>query len=416
METFKKYLHNYGHSRVQSFDTSIVENVFECAICIPSCGEGNNIIPLLNSLAKSSQTAKKPSLALLLINSSSKDSHFLVSNLETFECLGADPSKDSHFLKYSSDFSILIVNASHPHERLLKDGVGEARKFLGDLALKLFIEKKIKSPWIRSVDADLEVPEDFLFSDSELSAESTYTYSFKHVKQQNSLVNEATELYDFYLHDYVEGLQFAQSPYDFYALGSILLFHLKNYVNVRGFPSRDAAEDFYFLNKLAKISRIRVLKNHRALDIKSRISDRVPFGTGAAVGKITEMGIYYFYDLKVYIALKEQIQRISTYNETLKWEDLSGPHERFWTAEKIRIERLIKNFKNPKQRLKALHDYFDAFKTLKFVHFLRDHHYPSLAVKIQEAQSFILQRKMDFSYLKDSSPNPDLIAKTNTLT
>ena len=124
METFKKYLHNYGHTRVQSFDTSSIENPFNCAICIPSCGEGNNIIPLLNTLAKSAQIAKKNTIALLLINSSSKDSHFLVSNLETFKCLGADPSKDSHFLKHSSDLSILIVNASHPHERLLKEGVG----------------------------------------------------------------------------------------------------------------------------------------------------------------------------------------------------------------------------------------------------------------------------------------------------
>ena len=53
-----------------------------------------------------------------------------------------------------------------------------------------------------------------------------------------------------------------------------------------GIPKRLAAEDFYLLNKLAKVGRIHSLAGE-PVRVRGRLSDRVPFGTGAALKEIS---------------------------------------------------------------------------------------------------------------------------------
>ncbi len=80
---------------------------------------------------------------------------------------------------------------------------------------------------------------------------------------------------------------------------------------MRGFPKREAGEDFYLLNKLAKVGTVLELAegpDNEAIRIESRRSDRVPFGTGAAVNRITALadplGEFRFYDPSVFELLK----------------------------------------------------------------------------------------------------------------
>ena len=58
------------------------------------------------------------------------------------------------------------------------------------------------------------------------------------------------------------------------------------YAAVRGMPKREAAEDFYLLNKIAKQGPV-VRPRLDPIRIAQRTSTRVPFGTGAATGKIS---------------------------------------------------------------------------------------------------------------------------------
>ena len=55
------------------------------------------------------------------------------------------------------------------------------------------------------------------------------------------------------------GLGFAGSPYAYHSVGSTLAVRAEAYAIVRGVPKRAAGEDFYLLDKLAKVTPIRVL-------------------------------------------------------------------------------------------------------------------------------------------------------------
>ena len=82
----------------------------------------------------------------------------------------------------------------------------------------------------------------------------------------------------------VTGLAHAGSRWAFHTIGSLISVTCPAYAAVRGFPRRQAGEDFYFLQELAKtggVSRIDSTTVHPS----ARSSDRVPFGTGATVGR-----------------------------------------------------------------------------------------------------------------------------------
>ena len=66
----------------------------------------------------------------------------------------------------------------------------------------------------------------------------------------------ATKRYEQALTYYVEQLQQAGSPYAFHTLGSCIATPLSYYCHARGFPKKSGGEDFYLLNKLAKLGKI----------------------------------------------------------------------------------------------------------------------------------------------------------------
>jgi hypothetical protein len=386
-----QYLGHYAHPRLPHYTELPLPQRYARAICVPAAAEGNRFLPLLSSLARATESLSAPCLLFFLINSSSKDSLILNSNLETFKSLGADPSKDRQILTYSPFLDIFVMDAGSSAEKILRDGVGEARKLLADTALHYFARGAFASPWLRMLDADEEVAPDYL-SDEQLDPQTSYTYPFRHVPSGDRLTDESTEIYEIYLHHYSAGLRRAGSPHDFFALGSILLFRFEHYALIRGFPSRNAAEDFYFLAKLTKIAPTRVLEGRSPLQIRSRVSDRVPFGTGAAVGKINEKLSYPYYDEKVFAVLGEKIQGLRRFCASGNWEDFAEVGDAFWGKEKAKMQALWKNFPKSEKRLKALMDYVDAFKTLKYLHWLRDTEYPSRNLSLSEARELYPQR------------------------
>ena len=167
-------------------------------------------------------------------------------------------------------------------------GVGRARRVGCDLALALMDKGSITSPWIVSGDADCQWPPGF-FQQRWPDEASAITLPFTHHGRENDPISAATLLYELKLHHYVLHLAALGSPYAFHALGSSFAVSANAYAKVRGVPLRSAGEDFYLLNKLAKVGSI-----HRAtgpcITITSRQSPRVPFGTGPAVQHLLETG------------------------------------------------------------------------------------------------------------------------------
>ena len=182
---------------------------------------------------------------------------------------------------------LLLIDRAEPGRTLPpKQGVGLARKIGADVALAWIADGSVETPLIWSTDADVVVPPDYFTRPLHASLDaSAFVFPFTHRLEGDASQRAAMRSYDQYLRYYLDGLRRAGSPYAFHTIGSTLCVGATAYAQVRGFPKRQAGEDFYLLNKLAKVGSIVTLTG-QPIELSGRTSDRVPFGTGAAVRQI----------------------------------------------------------------------------------------------------------------------------------
>ncbi len=172
-----------------------------------------------------------------------------------------------------------------------REGVGTARKIGGDFAAALWARGQIACPLLASSDADVRLPSDYFatLADVPLEAQrsAAWLWPFLHEAGGDARIDEATVLYEISLRYYVLGLAMARSSYAYHSIGSTLCVDARAYLSVRGFPKRAAGEDFYLLDKLAKVGPLRRIAAS-PLRIRARASDRVPFGTGRRTQEIAQ--------------------------------------------------------------------------------------------------------------------------------
>ena len=153
--------------------------------------------------------------------------------------------------------------------------------------------------------------------------------------------------------------------------------------------AKKPAEDFYILNKLAKLGTIQQL-NGSPVEPSSRSSNRVPFGTGAAIQKRLSapqdpLQVYHprvFRYLQVWQAALTEEQNPLNPNRNLQSTILEKaaatsevePHrllEALKASEMLpRAERALQG---PASTItQAIRDNLDSFRTLKLIHALRD--------------------------------------------
>ncbi len=281
-------------------------------------------------------------------------------------------------------------------------GVGLARKIGADLATALIYRERIRSGWIHCTDGDVHLPDAyFRCTNTDRFPASTYAalvYPYCHTAFADSEVPaevlRATWLYELSLRYYVAGLRYADSPYAFNTIGSTMAVSAEYYAKVRGFPKREAGEDFYLLNKLAKVGQVRELTagtDCEPLQIEARRSDRVPFGTGAAVNRITDLDDpvrdYRFYDSGVFPLLRHWLQSWPQIWQSGSEEGLakavSGQPGLLESLQEIGAEKALNHaFRQSSdldQFTRQMHTWFDAFRTLKLIHALRERHLPSVS-------------------------------------
>ena len=339
---------------------------------------------------------------------------------------------------------LLVDRFSEGHQIPLKGGVGQARKIGADLATSLIHHKHIQSHWIHCTDADVRLPQTY-FSCSNSLQRSLQTsggqhaaliYPFRHSMGQDKAENDklmlATKLYELSLRYYVAGLRFARSPYAFHTIGSTMAVSADHYAQVRGFPRRAAGEDFYLLNKLAKVGSVLELgleQDCQPIKIEARRSDRVPFGTGAAVTRISEMTdpvqgfrCYHpvvFESLKLWLQSLPAIWQLQSVELTSRiFPDKSiGPqvsnHDVFDQRQALldglrkanteqALDHAFRQSKNLDQFTRQMHTWFDAFRTLNLIHHLRDNHLPSIGYPMLESNRVflrLLEKDKDLSAL-----------------
>jgi hypothetical protein len=295
---------------------------------------------------------------------------------------------------------LVVDRASPPFALPSGEGVGLARKIGADLAVALHATERLSSGWIQTTDADVVLPPDY-FTPPPSDGAVAGIHPFWHSTSGDPALDRATALYEIALRTYVLGLRWAGSPYAFHTIGSTLAVTAEAYAAVRGFPRRQAGEDFYLLDKLAKLGPIATLAGE-PVRIHPRRSSRVPFGTGPAVERILREEARgrgpVLYHPQCFAALRHwlhALDELSDHRDVRRWDDqihrvepaaLREPLLAFAAGLRSVASRRRHDVLTALCRQHAagvplrshLHAWFDAFSTLKLVHAVRDGGFPSL--------------------------------------
>ncbi|MCB1841816.1 MAG: hypothetical protein KDI09_02545 [Halioglobus sp.] len=266
-----------------------------------------------------------------------------------------------------------------------KEGVGLARKAGCDLALLWMHEGRIDSNWICNSDADASLPASYFTQLNRAAHDAVAaTYPFWHRATNEPGVHIATALYELRLQHYLSGLEYAHSPYAWHSLGSCLAVRASAYAHARGFPRRAAAEDFYLLNKLGKLGPVASLQGS-CIELEARTSDRVPFGTGPAVDTLAQaadpIGVPLFEHPLTFEALRVLLLAVPELADNsaqdlpllLSLRGLPGPAAAA-AARTLRdlgitaaLAHCQRQSSDPATFQRHFHQWFDAFRTLKFL-------------------------------------------------
>jgi hypothetical protein len=387
----KKYLENYAEPEVKALHrfpqrTDLEDSAYEHVIVIPAYKESDDFIRRFIK----SKLVEENVLLIIVINQ--PDTDFDKSPQESLHkqigLLGKLTWQNRPLNLISLDNSscdVLLVDRftkAIPQEQ----GVGLARKLGVDLAVVLHDKGLIRSLWIHSTDADATLPDHYFEPLKKLNnCVVAACYNFNH-SSNNMGVHQATQQYETALRYYVAGLHYAKSSYAFFTIGSTLTFRTKQYCMVRGFPKRSAGEDFYLLNKIAKLGAVDFFKD-TIIEIDARTSDRVPFGTGPAVNKILSLtennDAYCYYHpscfdfLKIFLSASDTLwlskDNVTSWFETLPVEIIVALTELNFTSF-VNKQRKV----SQQQFNRQVIVWFDAFKTLKFIHAIRRQGYDDM--------------------------------------
>ena len=289
-------------------------------------------------------------------------------------------------------FDLLLIDRASAGKRLpVGQGVGLARRIGMDLALALHQLEGSQSPWLATTDADAQPPATYfqaIAAVAPLTAGGVrrvaLTLPFWHAPSGDAAIDRATADYELSLRYYTLGLAAAGSPYAYESMGSSIVVLAEAYAEVRGFPRRNAGEDFYLLDKLAKVGAL-----HRPdcepIRLRSRTSDRVPFGTGRKVGEIVgNGGALSTYHPRVFELLRVTLaalrlavaKRDAAALQLLLQEQLDpGTHGAVSSVlDELQVFEALQGMfdasPDARVRERRLLTWFDALRTLRFIHLL----------------------------------------------
>jgi len=424
-----KYLRHYGELESQRIPDT--QQRYDFALIIPCYNESTALAVKLQGLFDSHQQ-----LIVIVVINAPPTAEALPNSLATNEALAASikalgktPAHTDplNWIHCPDGNSVLLVNRYQKGLEIpSKQGVGLARKIAADIACQLIANGVLQSKWIYSTDADAELPAHYFQASrhsiqQQANPNNSVTHNgdvcaalfpFSHASltlESHQQANQPTNLrpiqrYEFSMHYYVAALQWCQSPYAFYSIGSTLMINSHHYAKVRGFPKRAAGEDFYLLNKLAKLGVIYSL-TEPVIQLEARPSSRTPFGTGQAIQTISNLESaedeYLYYSPHTFLYLRQWLQLIpqlwqhrqltpvmalATVTKSMDAapEEVNAEILMDALRQQNILTPLAHGFKQcPSEThfVRHLHDYFDGFRSLKLIHWLRDNHFPSIPQK-----------------------------------
>lgn len=384
---------NTYFKRFQSGDILITEkpeNDLFLSIVIPVFNE-DELCKSLQSI-KNCNTPEKSVEVIIIINSSENTpEEIIIKNTETYEkALIFAEKNNSRKLKY------FIFNIKNLPKKFA--GVGLARKIGMDEALRRFNYNNNKQGLIAGFDADalieinyLKEIENYFKNHPKTNAASI---NFEHPVGGNNFTENIYKNiinYELHLRYFTEALRFTNFPFAYHTIGSSFVVRAEIYAKQGGMNRKKAGEDFYFLQKIIPLGNYGEINTTKVIP-SPRISDRVPFGTGAAVSKMIKNNMYDFgtYNFEAFILLKDFFADILSYYENFSLSTVPEAIQNFLIINKFETDLIKIKENSPSVKIfrKRFFDWYNAFRVIKFLNYAHEDYYSKMKVS-EEAQKLL---------------------------
>ena len=296
--------------------------------------------------------------------------------------------------EYQGKLNLAWVDHSSPGSELPeKRGVGLARRCGFEYSSKHIHDDGIFI-WL---DGDTIVQDNYLKAIDDFYKNSDYQAGwvrFSHSTSDSVEENQAIKMYERHMAYYVRGLQYAGSVYAFPTIGSTVTSTARAYFKAGGVNAkRMAGEDFYFMQQLVKTGTSVGCIDQTEIYPSPRVSTRVPFGTGKAVGDILQNGNYMTYHPSCFEYVKEFIALVTKdYFASVEGiQKLVGSRLDEWLELNNFYKSWSKVQDNCKSKEQIAHQFicwFDAFRILKLIHWLTEHYYPEIDINELDGKEF----------------------------
>jgi hypothetical protein len=373
----KKYLQRYAEPEARAAQDDPPGSTYNHGIVIPAYRENPQLANRLQQIAR-----RQDGLLIILVLNQPDTDIELDTNAPLRDAIAQSTPLSTHpygtLYQFQGNSHLLLIERSQALPA--SEGVGLARKIGCDIALALFAQGVVKSRWLHTTDADAILPDAYFHSAESLMDYVAIAHPFHHRLSTDPRLACAIYLYELRLHYYVLGLEWAGSPYAFHTLGSCISVAAQSYAAVRGFPRRSGGEDFYLLNKVAKLGPV-ATDVTPTIELEGRVSDRVPFGTGPAVAKLLQSAepaaSPLFYHPHSFRALKTLLDNLELlYLDQTLIDGAPNDPIAIAVLKDLGIEKALahcsRHSKDFEGWRKHFHQWFDGFRTLKFIHGLRD--------------------------------------------
>jgi hypothetical protein len=397
------------------FPQKIIEAVDQetgIIVVVPAYNE-TGINELLDSLLKCSEPECKIEVIIVINAPDEATSESLENNVKTFNNIESWKKENNN-----SFFRLFVLVIEHPS--ISRWGVGLARKTGMDEAIRRFNNINKPDGVILNLDADCTVSQNYfqavykeLLKKSDRTACSIY---FEHpitgTDYPRNIFNYIA-LYELHLRYYFQGLLYSGFPYVFHTVGSAIAVKAMSYIKVGGMNRRQAGEDFYFIQKLVPAGGYFSL-NTTTVYPSPRASARVPFGTGASIGKLSAAesstlltyNMQAFKELRTYFAMTDIFFEAS-FQELHEQFCLIPQGLRLFLDEKEWREKIMEIRNNTSGILsfrKRFFGWFNMFRIVKYLNYVHSDFFEKKPVEISASE---LLEARDLSF--ESKETVDLL-------
>ena len=369
---YKKYIKKFIYKNLPPQNFLLQNCLYKYFIIIPVYNEYPNISETLKSINNQNKKLLNDTLVVLVINNSTDSTQEIVNNnFQTYKML---KSKKYNYECISLDYYSL--KSAIPKNKF---GVGLARK----IGMDFILSYASKSSLIFSLDADALISKKYLSTIVKFYKKKNFkacTVNFKHQKSKDYIINKGIKIYENALHHIANQIKKCNSPYGYISMGSTMICTVESYIAIGGMCQRKAAEDFYFMQALAKHTKIYTLKNILVYP-SSRSEQRVHLGTGYRMKeykKNQQFKNLFFSDssyktLQSFIALvdKNYKQPYEVFNKELnKYFDYNMCN--FLSNHRLNNiwDKINNNAKSQKQFRLFFHQWFDALKIMQLLKYI----------------------------------------------